>query len=447
MKPEVGLHLSQSQRQQMVPKMVQAGEIMMMTRLELEAKLENLVEDNPLVDIYEGVICYGCGFRSHRFWERCPRCGRYLKGSTNSEVVWEEFAQVSQKTSWQEMWEGEIEMFVSLTEREKNLVRVIVANLDREGFLRESREKLAYFLKEKEETLERVIEKVRSAGFLGFAARDTVDFLLLQLRQKKVAGELQDEARLRRLLHVSPQEFHQLFLPYLGELFFSPLQAFEFSLENQERQQLEGTSSALVPDAEVIEGEEGNLEVILVDSPFWKVSLNQAVLEWYRKKKKTLSPREKEYFQSKLAEARETLSCVGYRHRLFLRVVEYIVQVEAEFFRQGFKFFVPLSQQTVAENVGVSISAVCQVLKGKSLKCPDGITRDFKFFFDSSYPVKEMIKLIISKEDPARPLSDKKIGEELRSAGFSVARRTVALYRGEIGILPSHLRKKLLSAH
>lgn len=64
-------------------------------------------------------------------------------------------------------------------------------------------------------------------------------------------------------------------------------------------------------------------------------------------------------------------------------------------------------------------------------------------FFDSSYPVKEMMKLILAQEASHRPLSDREIVKELEKKGFHIARRTCALYREEMGILPSYLRKKL----
>ena len=54
----------------------------------------------------------------------------------------------------------------------------------------------------------------------------------------------------------------------------------------------------------------------------------------------------------------------------------------------------------------------------------------------------EKIRDLIAKEDTAKPLSDLKLTNMLKEQGLTVARRTVAKYREEIGIPSSHLRKE-----
>ena len=125
-----------------------------------------------------------------------------------------------------------------------------------------------------------------------------------------------------------------------------------------------------------------------------------------------------------------------------IAVLDYIVEREKDFASRVSSLCSSYSKE-VAEGVGVSVSAVTQVLKEKSICFPDGVVRSVKFFFDSSYPVKEMMKLILAQEAPHRPLSDREIVKELEKKGFHIARRTCALYREEMGVLPSYLRKKL----
>ena len=61
----------------------------------------------------------------------------------------------------------------------------------------------------------------------------------------------------------------------------------------------------------------------------------------------------------------------------------------------------------------------------------------------ASAAVKQMISDLIKKEDPKKPLSDQKIVDFLDEKGIELARRTVAKYREQLGILPSSKRKKL----
>ena len=58
------------------------------------------------------------------------------------------------------------------------------------------------------------------------------------------------------------------------------------------------------------------------------------------------------------------------------------------------------------------------------------------------YRGKEKIREVIAGEDRRKPLSDEKIEKLLKESGLAVARRTVAKYREELGILPTHLRKE-----
>ena len=53
-----------------------------------------------------------------------------------------------------------------------------------------------------------------------------------------------------------------------------------------------------------------------------------------------------------------------------------------------------------------------------------------------------MIADLFKKEDPHTPLSDQEVVKMLSDKGIQIARRTVAKYRSELGILPSNLRKK-----
>ena len=82
---------------------------------------------------------------------------------------------------------------------------------------------------------------------------------------------------------------------------------------------------------------------------------------------------------------------------------------------------------------------------------PRGL-HDMKFFFTPGYrdsdgaaisneTVKEAIRSMVDRESPKRPLSDQQIVEGLSASGLKVARRTIAKYREQLGILPSHLRK------
>jgi RNA polymerase sigma-54 factor len=55
-----------------------------------------------------------------------------------------------------------------------------------------------------------------------------------------------------------------------------------------------------------------------------------------------------------------------------------------------------------------------------------------------------MINELITVEDRSHPLSDQEIVVKLQEKGIKIARRTVAKYREELGLLPSNLRREYI---
>ena len=53
------------------------------------------------------------------------------------------------------------------------------------------------------------------------------------------------------------------------------------------------------------------------------------------------------------------------------------------------------------------------------------------------------VKQLIDAEDNRRPCSDQKLVEMLGTDGIDIARRTVAKYREQLGILSSSKRRRL----
>jgi RNA polymerase sigma-54 factor len=105
----------------------------------------------------------------------------------------------------------------------------------------------------------------------------------------------------------------------------------------------------------------------------------------------------------------------------------------------------------VADVVGVHETTVSRAISGKYMQTPQG-TFEMKYFFTPGYKgadgqsvsnqaIKDAIARIVEEENSDKPLSDQAIVKKLDEAGYKVARRTIAKYREELKILPSHLRK------
>ena len=105
----------------------------------------------------------------------------------------------------------------------------------------------------------------------------------------------------------------------------------------------------------------------------------------------------------------------------------------------------------VADAVGVHVTTVSRAVSGKYIETPQGLF-ELKYFFTPGYQnsdgssvsnetVKESIRDLVARESRSSPMSDQEIVGALSDKGLKVARRTIAKYREQLGILPSHLRK------
>jgi RNA polymerase sigma-54 factor len=92
----------------------------------------------------------------------------------------------------------------------------------------------------------------------------------------------------------------------------------------------------------------------------------------------------------------------------------------------------------VAAELGVHESTVSRATAAKYVMLPTGEVIPLSHFFTPSLSAKDVIRDMIEHE--AEPLTDEQIAEALAEKGIEVARRTVAKYRDQLGILPSILR-------
>ena len=162
----------------------------------------------------------------------------------------------------------------------------------------------------------------------------------------------------------------------------------------------------------------------------------------------------KEYVQDKLRSAQWLIRSIQQRQRTIVRVTESIIKFQREFFDKGVAHLKPLILREVADDIGMHESTISRVTTNKYVHTPQG-PFELKYFFNSgirltndddklaSEAVKTKIKQLISGEDPKNPFSDQKIVELLRIQTIEIARRTVAKYREQLGILSSSKRRQV----
>jgi RNA polymerase sigma-54 factor len=159
----------------------------------------------------------------------------------------------------------------------------------------------------------------------------------------------------------------------------------------------------------------------------------------------------RQFLREHLRDGRSLIRSIELRQETLLAIATAIVQRQPEFLRRGQRHLRPMTMQELASDLGMHATTVSRAVSGKFIQTPHGLI-EMRALFASGYQtqdgeeisntgVREAIQAIVAAEDGSRPLSDEAIVRALRKQGVSVARRTVAKYRDQLGILPSHLRK------
>ncbi len=198
------------------------------------------------------------------------------------------------------------------------------------------------------------------------------------------------------------------------------------------------------------------------DGDEWRIHLNNdyiprlRISNTYREMiaKGALNKQERDYLRERMRSGKFLINSIEQRQQTIERITREILNVQKEFFEHGVSKLRPLTMTQIADVVGVHETTVSRAIANKYIKTPHGVF-EFKFFFTPGYQaesgdavsntsVKEMIHNLVEGEDRSQPLSDQEIVAKLEERGIKIARRTVAKYREELGLLPSNLRREYL---
>ncbi len=192
----------------------------------------------------------------------------------------------------------------------------------------------------------------------------------------------------------------------------------------------------------------------------WVVELNQKSAprirvnpEYVSMIRRSDNSRDNMYLKDHLQEARWFIKSLRQRNDTLLRVATKIVEFQKGFFEYGEQAMKPLVLHDIARAVDLHESTISRVTSQKYMHIPSGVY-ELKYFFSShvstsnggeisSTAIRALIKELVSKENPGKPLSDSKIAGLLADRKINIARRTIAKYRESLLIPPSNERKQL----
>jgi RNA polymerase sigma-54 factor len=207
----------------------------------------------------------------------------------------------------------------------------------------------------------------------------------------------------------------------------------------------------IIPDL-IVEKIANRYQVFLNDTGMPRLRLSRSYQEIARDKKK-MTPENREFIASKMNSANWMIQAIEQRRQTMLKVMNFIVDRQRDFFEKGIEYLKPLTLREVAEVINMHESTVSRVTNEKYVQTPRGVL-PLKFFFSSALAtasgeeasarsIRAKLQKMVAEEDSAKPLTDQQIVHLFQEQGIQIARRTVAKYRDQLGILPARMRKRV----
>lgn len=337
-----------------------------------------------------------------------------------------------------------------LTDEDQRIAELIVGNTDDQGYLQASVDELVLSTGFAPEQITAVLEVVQTFHPPGVCARDIRECLMLQLER---AGRT--ETLEYRIVRDHMDALVRRRLPDLARALSRPVADIQDAVERighlEPRPGRDFESDArtyVVPELAIEQTEEGYAVRMNNDSvPHLRISNTYKDLM----AQADAGQEVRDYIRDKIRAGKFLIKSIQQRQNTICGIAEEIIRRQKDFLAHGVGQLRPMTMAQVAEAVGVHETTVSRAVAGKYIQTPQGVF-EMKSFFTSGVPtaegtdlssksVKDMLSHLVAEEDPKHPLSDDALVRALRAKGVMIARRTVAKYRMELNILPSHLRR------
>lgn len=491
------------QRQLLTPRMIQSMEILQLPLLALEERIEQELQNNPVLEFLEGeseadsiadaedskaefaaegeraLVVKDDSGQSEDF-ERLARISEYLENEDFQPNAAPNYRQAAS-------YDGERDKkldamnntaargitladhlmgqwaFIECTPGVRKAGEAIINNIDAEGYFRADMEgvrkesKVALTIEELTEAL-RLVQTLEPSGV---GSRNLRECLLLQLDAVENDEDLAQghDFDLERTLiteHLKDLEMNRY--PQISRRLGVEIDLIKAAVHRLGRlnpypgKQIGGDDApSITPDAIIYYDEETDkYEIEMSNDPAPNLYISGMYRKWLKDKKHDKKTRE--FLANNVRNARWLLESIEQRKSTILRVIRAVVDAQREFFDKGPEFLRPLPMIHVADQLGIHVATVSRAVSEKWIQTPRGVFPLRRFFSggttsaegeDMSWDaVKEKLKAIISEEDTKNPLNDDEIVAKLKDQGIELARRTVAKYRKILHIATARQRKQ-----
>jgi RNA polymerase sigma-54 factor len=339
-----------------------------------------------------------------------------------------------------------------LSASDRKAAELIIGNIDDNGFLQSTPEEMALNSGIPKEDFEKMLALIQGFYPSGVGARDLRECLLIQLArggkerslEYKIVSEHMEDLGKRRFPEIARRmgisvEDVQKAADNIARLNPRPGQVFAAAPQNY-----------VLPDV-MVEKVDGEYQIVLNNEQIPHLRISNLYKDIIASGN-TQSSDVKDYIRDKIRSGKFLIRSIHQRQQTILNIARQIVARQRDFLEHGPSHLKPMTMREVADAVGLHETTVSRAVSGKYMATPQGVF-ETKYFFTSGYQtatgeslsntsVKEAILDLVKHENGSAPLSDHEIVEILGERGIPIARRTVAKYRTELNILPSHMRRK-----
>ena len=483
MRPGLGQHTQLKQELKINPRLYQAMDLLYMPLLDLHAHLQQELLNNPFLEQVDA---------EEEDEEEPAEPETSESEKANDEIDWEEILLDGFDAGGRREEHEEREYYepvtvdtrdlsdhlrdqmtlLELTDRQQFLADEFIGNINEDGYLACPLEDIRTsindtVIKAAEATgrdtddlpvysaaeVEEMLAIIQSLDPPGVGARDLRECLMLQLRE---AG-LEQSVPYRLVRDCFDELINHRWSEISKRFGISPSDVQKAADEIKKLDPKPGlmysnaSDNYIIPDL-IVEKIDGRYHVFLNDANLPRLKLSKAYQEIARDKKK-FEGENKEFISNKLNSANWMIQAIEQRRQTMLKVMNYIVDRQRDFFEKGVQYLKPLTLREVAEVINMHESTVSRVTNEKYVQTPRGVL-PLKYFFSSGLSttagedvsargIKAQIEKLVAEEDPKHPLTDQAIVNILKESGVQIARRTVAKYRDQLGVLSARMRKRV----
>ena len=474
MKPTLQLKLSQHLT--LTPQLQQSIRLLQLSTLELNAEVERLLQENPLLEKADDEESSGppreflapvtpatTERAADGADERMPDASELVVGGDGD---WGSpsgpgdddddtfLPQQVATSSLRDHLNAQLAL-LNLPLRDRQIVAALIDALDEDGYLQTTLEELLELFPEELEIeadeLSIALKHLQNMEPAGVGARDAAECLTLQLKALPESTPFRSDA-LKLVQHHLPllaaRDFGKLKrLLHADDTCLRGVRTLITSLNPRPGAGFSKTeANYVIPDV-VVRKLRGRWMAALNEAAMPKLRLNRIYADILTRNREASN----QQLAAQLQEAKWLIRNVQQRFETILRVSQAIVDRQRHFFEHGEVAMRPMVLREIAEILGLHESTISRVTTQKYMLTPRG-TYELKYFFGShvatdtggaasATAIRALIKQLIGAEDPKAPLTDSRIADLLGDQGILVARRTIAKYREALQIPPVNVRK------